>query len=305
MPGSGACRALTCLLVLFLFAGWTACDRTTATTESRPTESGAAPSEAPGAAVTVPLVAAPRVVSLVPSATEMLDAIGAADLLVGRSMHCDWPETVLRHPSVGSGLSPDVEQVLRLRPDLVVATGAQAGVAALEQLRAAGVTVLVLPDETLADVPASLRMLAIATNRSADGEVVASQFEAHIEAVRTRTAQLTPIPTLVTVAFDPLFAAGPASRLGELLNVAGGSNVLLAGAWVQVDDETLTRLAPQAIVEPPGPHAARFWARHPTLPAVAEGRRCVVDDNGLARPGPRMLAALDTMASCLHPVATR
>lgn len=245
----------------------------------------------------------PRVVSLVPSATEMLDALGATELLVGRSMHCDWPVAIEALPSVGSGLSPDVEQVLRLRPDLVVATGAQTGVAALDQLRAAGVVVLVLPDETLADVPASLRTLGDAIGRPADAAAVASQFEAHLDSVRARTTQVTPVPTLVAVAFDPLYAAGPASRLGELLVIAGGSNVLLEGAWVQVDDETLARLAPQAIVEPPGPQADAFWTRHPMLPAVVSGRRCVVDDNGLARPGPRMLEALDTMASCLHPVA--
>ncbi len=240
------------------------------------------------------------IVSLVPSATEMLFAIGAGDQVVGRSLHCDYPAQVSALPSVGSGLEPDVERIVVMAPAHVVITEAQRELPAVGALRAAGIDVVEVPDVALDDVPAALRRLGALAGRVPEAEAEASTFESRIDAVEAAVAGHGAPSALIVVAVDPIFAAGPESRLGELLAVAGGRNVLSDGDWVGIDDELVATGSPEVIIDSSGGDVAR-WQRLATVPAVRNGRVCVVDADLLARPGPRLAEGAAAMARCLHP----
>lgn len=242
-----------------------------------------------------------RVVSLVPSVTEQLYAIGAGDLVVARSQHCNHPAEVALLPSVGSGFAPDVERILALEPTLVVASELQESLPALEVLRDAGVEVLVLPDAELGDVGASLHQLGARLGRDGEADAVARAFSDALQSLADATDALPPVRTALVVGRDPIYAAGADSRLDEVLRLAGGTNVVDDGDWVQLDAEALIALAPDVIVEPSTAGDASWWARWDAIPAVASGRLCQVDADEVARSGPRLADAAWAIARCLHP----
>lgn len=242
-----------------------------------------------------------RVVSLVPNVTEQLYAIGAGDVIVARSQHCNYPPEVASLPSVGSGFAPDVERILALEPTLVVASELQENLPALEVLRDAGVEVLVLPDAELGDVGASLHQLGARLGRDEQADAVARTFSDALQALADATADVPPVRTALVVGRDPIYAAGADSRLDEVLRLAGGTNVVDDGDWVQLDAEALIALAPDVIIEPSTAGDAGWWARWDAIPAVASERLCQVDADEVARSGPRLANAALAIARCLHP----
>lgn len=244
---------------------------------------------------------AERVVSLVPNVTELIFAVGAGDLMVARSQHCNHPDAATALPSIGSGFTPDVERILALEPTLVVASELQTDLPALQVLRDADVEVMVLPDATLDDVPTSLRTLGERLGHKERAESLAQAFVAEFDALRAATADVDTVRAAIIVARDPIYAAGPESRLDAILAAAGGSNVLADGDWVQLDPEALIALAPSVIIEPDSAGVAAWWQRWNTIPAVADGRLCTVDDDELSRSGPRLTSAARDIARCLHP----
>ena len=240
-----------------------------------------------------------RIISLAPNVTEIIAAIGATELLVGRSSHCNYPPEVLDIPSVGSGLEPDPEQLIGLQPTLIVATEMQSALPALQRMRDAGVEILIVDDVELDDIPRAIRALGGRLSRVAEAEAVAMTWDLRIAEVRRLTAT-TPTPrVLAAIGHDPLYAAGPDSRIGELIDAAGATNALDEGDWVLVDDETLLRAQPEIVIDSSGVPEA--WLRHPSLPAVRDRRICEVDGDRLARPGPRLVDALVDIVRCVHP----
>ena len=244
--------------------------------------------------------AAMRIVSIIPSAIELLFAVGAGDSVVARSVHCDFPPESRALPSIGSGLDPNLEAIFALRPTLVVASEMQADSPALRSLRAAGVDVLTLPDQSVAGVETALETLGARLDRVAEASVIVESMRSRLAAVRA-LPPFEPTPrVVVAIDTDPLFAAGAESWIGDLVAIAGGENVV-AGVWVQVDDETLISLAPSHIV-----HGARApedldeWQRFTTVPAVSDRRICAIDPDLIARPGPRVAEAAEQIGACLR-----
>src|SRR5262249_54444823 len=129
-----------------------------------------------------------RIVSLNPSATELLFAIGAGDRLVGRTRWCDWPPAAARIPSVGDGFPPSVEAVLARHPDLVVAYPASVNDAALRRLRELGVSVLALRTDRLEDLAQAARRLGTSTGLSRAGDSIAAAMDSALAAARASAA---------------------------------------------------------------------------------------------------------------------
>jgi ABC-type Fe3+-hydroxamate transport system substrate-binding protein len=238
-------------------------------------------------------------VSLVPSATEILFAIGAGDLVVARSAWCDQPPEVAALPVAGDALTVDVEAVFGLSPDLVLIAGGnqRAALAPLaERLR-----VEVVAPETVAEVRAAIADLARWADREAAGGRLVADIDAALAAVRERQRGRSPRRVLFVVQRDPVVAAGDGCCVGELLaalnlsNAAGG----LARPWPEVPLETLVARDPEIIVDAAVNAAGEprtHWARFPTLSAVRGGRVVAFPEASLVRPGPRLpllLAALE------------
>lgn len=254
-------------------------------------------------------VPARRIVSLVPSATEMLFALGAGPRMVGVSSYDDWPPEATRLPRVGAMVNPSFEAIMALRPDAVTGAQGPIDVAVLERLQAAGVRVFFPRVESIAEVLASIDGYAALSGRREAAATLRASIERDL--ARTRAAVASrPRPRVLAVFSErPLVTAGPGSWVDELLTLAGGDNVVRAGGrYPSLSIEQLLALAPEVILDMTWQEGdvaplATSLARLTTVPAVRDGRVIRAADPMLLRQGPRLGRAALRIAALLHPEA--
>jgi iron complex transport system substrate-binding protein len=249
-----------------------------------------------------------RVVSLAPSATEIVYALGAGARLVGVCAQCNYPEAVARVPRVGGYLVPSVEAVVAARPDLVVAVpspGNRDAVLALERL---GTRVVVVKDRTLADLWTAIRSHATALGDPEAGERLVTDLHRRLEEVHARVKDLPPRRVLAVIGHKPLVAVGGGTLQDEILTLAGGVNVAAdAGTfWPTITLELVVARAPEVIVNAVmgTEDAARdVFGALTVVPAVGGGRVVTLKDDTFFRAGPRVPEAARELAAAIHPEA--
>jgi iron complex transport system substrate-binding protein len=251
--------------------------------------------------------AAARIVSLLPSVTEILVALGAGDRLVARTDY-DTDPTLALLPSVGGGLNPSLERLTLLRPDLVVGWS---GDHSLDELARHGVLVYRPQSQTLADVRCTMLRLGRALGLETAADSLTGAIDGELAGVR-RAVQGRPRPSVFYVVwFDPPMTAGPGTFLDELIDIAGGQNVFAdaPSPWPTVSLEGIVRRQPAVVIVPRGERGAERSAGLRTTPgwrdlrAVRAGRVIEVDADVFNRPGPRVGKAARTLARLLHPEA--
>jgi ABC-type Fe3+-hydroxamate transport system substrate-binding protein len=234
---------------------------------------------------------AQRIVSLVPSLTEDLFAVGAGSRIVGVSSYADYPPAARRLPVVGGFASVDTERIVALRADLVLGISAQAHAAA--DVRRAGVPVRLLRDDSLADVYANLRVVGDLTGTRARAESLVSALRARTAALaRTRPARKRPPSVFVVLGTAPIFTVGRGSYIAQLLDLAGASNAAadVRVPYARYSAEALLSRQPDALVVDPAVGLAGVLDRAPwsALRAVREHHVYTLPDPAiLERPGPR------------------
>lgn len=254
--------------------------------------------------VDVELAAPPRrIVSLLPSLTESLCALGACDRLVGVDRYATWPPAVRALPRLGGGLDPDIEAVTRLQPDLVLLAQSSR---AIDRLEALGLPVAVLEPRTHADVRRVLARLDALL-----GSHEAARVWRDIDAELQAEAQgLPPAVRGTRVYFEVNtgpYAAGASSFIGETLARLGVRNIVPAtlGVFPKLNPEFVVRADPQVIMI--GDRSAEGLARRPgwsSIDAVRTGRICrftPAQIDVLVRAGPRLAEGARLMARCLAP----
>ncbi|MEA2664121.1 MAG: cobalamin transport system substrate-binding protein [Candidatus Eremiobacteraeota bacterium] len=238
-----------------------------------------------------PPAAPQRVVSLVPSLTEDLFALGAGARVVGVSNYADYPPAARRLPVVASFASVDAERIVALRADLVLGITAQAGIAA--DLRRTGIPVRLLRDDSLDDVYANLRAVGDLTGTRARAESLVRALRARTAALaRTRPARKRPPTVFVVLGTAPIFTVGQGSYIAQLLALAGARNAAadVRVPYARYSAEALLARQPDALVVDPAVGLAGVLDRAPwnALRAVREHRVYTLPDPAiLERPGPR------------------
>ena len=265
-----------------------------------------------GRAVT--LTAAPRrIVSLVPGVTEILFAIGAQDAVVGVTDFCDYPPDARRKARVGDMLAPNLETLVSLRPDLVVATRSGNREETFDQLKRLGLPVYLVDEPPgIADVLRLVGGLGQLTGRRDAAAAVAAGLERRIGAVRARVAG-RPHPRVLYVLWpEPLIVPGRGSLVSELIASAGGESVTAdqAQGYPRMSLEAAVGRAPEVVVlarhgAGTGPTARERWQRLESLPAIKNGRLYTADGDLLHRYGPRVVDGLEFLARLIHPEAFR
>jgi iron complex transport system substrate-binding protein len=260
------------------------------------------------AAPPTPARRAARVVSLAPSVTEAVFALGEGGRLVGVCGYCDHPPEVARLPRVGGYLAPSVELVLAARPDLVVVVPSPGNREAVRAIERAGVRVLVLRDRTLADLRAGIRALAATLGVPERGERLVADVDAGLATVRARVAGAPARRVLLVVGHRPLVVAGGGTLQDELLTIAGGANVAAdAGtAWPAFSVEMVAARAPEVILDAAmGSEAGgRLLFRDLAgVPAVERGDVVALEPDVVFRAGPRIAEAAAVLAAAIHPGA--
>ncbi len=248
-----------------------------------------------------------RIVSLNPSTTELLFAIGAGRVVVGRTRWCDWPREVLRIPSVGDGFPPNVEAVLARQPNLAVAYPTGANDPALRQLRELGVPVLVLRTDRLEDLARAARVLGAVTGRARAGDSLAATIETALAARRLAPAEEARGQRVAILAWDaPPLVLGTGSYLHQVVELAGAHNVFadVARASSPVSLEAIAARDPDLILAV-GDIGANLLRRPEwrAVRAVREGRVVPLSDPALARPTPRALTAVASLRTHLARIA--
>lgn len=254
--------------------------------------------------------AATRIVSLSPSTTETVFAIGAGSAMVGRSRYCDFPPEVTKLPQVGGYVDPSFEAILALAPDLVVGARGPAGSAITDKLAARGVATFFPSTESFADIDAMILGMAERTGRPEAGQAEVNALHERIKGVEASVASLPKTRVLLVFGLAPLSVAGPSSFADEMIRRAGGANVITeGGAYPTVGAERVLALDPDVIV-----NAAMMEERaHDRLKkgapgwagvrAVESDRVASITNEAILRPGPRIAEGLALLAKALHPDA--
>jgi len=251
-----------------------------------------------------------RIISLVPSVTEILFTIGAQGRLVGRTDFCDYPAEARRKPSVGGMLAPSLEGIVSLKPDLVVATPAGNRHETFDQLGRLNIPVFLVNPITVSDVMDVMGRLGRLTERPEAADRAVATMRARIEAVTTRVSG-RPRPRVLYVLWpDPLIVPGPGALISELIALAGGDSVTADGGpgYPRYSMEAALARHPEVIVlashgSERSPLVRAKWERLGQVPAIAAGRLYTMDGNLMHRYGPRMVDGLERLARLIHPEA--
>ena len=248
-----------------------------------------------------------RIVSLLPSLTETVCALGQCHKLVGLDRYSNWPESVRPLPRMGGGLDPSIEAVLAQRPDLVLMATSARGA---ERFQALGLTVLVLEPRTHADVQRVLHTVAQALGvPQAQSDAVWRQIDAGVmAAAQTLPPQAKGQKIYVEVSPAP-YGASEASFIGETLTRLGLRNILPAslGPFPKINPEFVVRAQPDVIIAGDSSRASMLqrpgWAQ---LKAMQSGKVCAFspeESDMLVRAGPRMAEGARLMVQCLQRTA--
>ena len=245
---------------------------------------------------------AQRIVSLLPSLTETVCALEACGRLVGVDRFSNWPAAVRALPQLGGLEDTQVERLVALRPDVVLAEGSTRVIGRLESL---GLRVVALSPRNLADTGRVMRVVASLLGDESRGQRTWQALNARIDTAAQRVpAAWKGRSAYIEVAATP-HAAGEASFVGELLARLGLTNIVPAamGPFPQLNPEYVVRAQPELVIA-----TARAVAEMPQRPgwaslsALREGRACGLDGpqwEPLVRPGPRLPEAAEALADCL------
>jgi len=245
-----------------------------------------------------------RIVSVAPSNTEILFALGLVDRIVGVTDWCNYPDAALVIEKVGGFAPFDLERVVAREPDLVLAAALHGpvGVPALEKL---GITVFVLAPKNLDEVLANISLVGKITGKSREAARLVTSLEERIRALTDKTKPLTEAErpgVLYVIWHDPIFVAGSGTFAHDLIVRAGGENIAYDLAdWAMIDLETVIARNPQMIIATHGAAGIKGVPALEVTAAFMENRIYLVEDDPFSRAGPRLVDALEHLARLLHP----
>ena len=251
-----------------------------------------------------------RIVSLAPSVTETLFALGAGEQLVGICTFCDFPHEVERIDRIGAYLNPNVEAIVAKRPDVVIGVPPNnpEAIVALQRL---GLRAIVVRVETIAEIEAAIRTIAQEAGREAQGEKLLADMRQRMAAVRKRLEGAPQRRVLMVVGQTPLIAVGSGIFLDELINQAHGVNIAASAKqpWPHLSLEVAVASQPEVIIDgsmgseetQDAEQQLGIWRNFPTVPAVRDGRLHGRLSAAILRPGPRLPEAFEELARLIQP----
>src|SRR5512136_3043764 len=244
-----------------------------------------------------------RIISLAPSNTEILFALGLGDKVVGVTNLCDYPPEALNKTKVGEYVDPDIEKIVALDPDLIlVAHGTPMEV--VNSMAGLGLTVFGIKTTDLDDLLGDIRTIAEITDKELEAQALTVEMESRIEAVTNQTDELEQRPRVFYIVWhDPLWTAGSGTFIHELIEKGGGVNICqnMTGYPTISIEEVIAR-DPEIIITS---ESSYEWAMNATqlvsTNASQTGRIYTLDDDLVQRPGPRLVEGLEWFAHFIHP----
>jgi iron complex transport system substrate-binding protein len=255
---------------------------------------------------------AQRIISLVPSAMETLIAIGAAPRIVGRTRYDVAPE-IANLPSVGGGLDPSIEAMVRLRPDLVISWESDKRQQVRERLMELGVPVFILRTQDTTDIFRGILNIGRLSGHDSAAAAIADSVRATLDSVRRLVAG-RPAPRVLYVVYsDPPLTVGPNTFTGQLISLAGGESIFADATqnWPNVAMEEIVHRDPDLLIVPVGDSTSNPLERFRSmqgwrdLRAVRNGRVVPVPADLMSRPSPSIAEASRVFLRAIHPEIAR
>jgi iron complex transport system substrate-binding protein len=247
-----------------------------------------------------------RVVCLMPSVTDTVYALGAGDDVVGISDYTKYPAAALTKPSVGNLITPSIETILSLRPDLVIGVQPTGPMEATAELERAGIPIFLVSPHGIAGIMHSVETIGLALNRTQQADALVHSLQQRVDAVKART-QSQPAPRIfMPVWYDPISTIGRNAFITEIVEAAGGRSVTddLATEWPEISMEVVLERAPDALLlVRGGKMTLKVLQDRPgwsSMAAVKAKRVYYVDDR-INFPSPLAIDALEDLAKQFHP----
>lgn len=248
-----------------------------------------------------------RIVSLAPSVTETLFALGFGNRLVGVTTYCDFPAEARKLPKIGGFMNPSLEVIVAKRPDLVIGVSSATDPVTAREMERLGLKVTLISLASVSDILSSIKNIARSLGNPEAGEKLVRKINRQFEEVKKRVASAPRRTTLLAVGLRPLVAVGGKNFIDELITLAGGDNIAGSAAqpWLNLPDEYVVAKAPQVIIEAgmgsDRNESAKHWADLKSIPAVRARRVYAYPSDKILRPGPRIGEGLEELARLVHP----
>jgi iron complex transport system substrate-binding protein len=250
-----------------------------------------------------------RIITLAPNLTEIVYAVGAGPILVGNTTYCDYPPEARAVAKVGDTLHPNIEQIISLKPQLILVSTASQLEAFTKQLDERDIAVYVTDPHDLEGVFRSISALGALLGQPQRADKLVSDLRARASRVEAAVRTAEPLRVFYQVSREPLYTAGRDSFITDLIRRAGGVSVTadVPGAWPRYSEESALAARPEAIIMPTGTgmnegnkEVAEALKKSP----AALGKRVYgINGDYLSRPGPRLVDGLEELARALHPEA--
>jgi ABC-type Fe3+-hydroxamate transport system substrate-binding protein len=286
-------------IILIAVAMLSGCSRTPS--ERRPVEQGRVVKDSLGREVHLPEHIT-RSVSLAPSLTEMIFAIGAGDRLVGVTTYCNYPPETAAIAKVGDTQTANIETIIALKPDVVFVSTASQLEAFMKTLDNQGIAVYVTDPKDLEGVFTDLATLSELFETEQRAMTLIASLIERTEGVKEETAGKPPVRVFLQISRDPLYTIGEDSFLTGLIETAGGISVTkdVATAYPTLSKETALALKPDVIILSDSEDNREPNDVFKNSPAVKNGRIIRVNADIISRPGPRLVDALEQLAEQLN-----
>jgi iron complex transport system substrate-binding protein len=248
-----------------------------------------------------------RVVSLAPNLTEIVFAVGAGNRLVGRTRYCDYPAEAKAVAEIGDTMTPSIERIIALKPQVVLVSTASQLEVFTRQLADQNIAVYVTNPRNLDELFKSIKTLGNLLGHGDEASSLVLKLQARAADVESRTSTVKPLRVFYQVSDSPLYTIGRDAYLTDLLRRAGGVSVTadVPSAFPRFSDEAALAARPEAIILPTGGSMGSANSNPaPALknsPAVLSNRVYKINEDLLQRPGPRLVDGLEEMARALHP----
>jgi len=247
-----------------------------------------------------------RLVCLMPSVVDDVYELGAGADVIAVTDYTKYPVAARTKPSVGSPLSPSIETIVSLHPDLVLDDSNMTRAETVEHLQKLGIAVFVVSPHGLEGIYQSLTSLGRALNREESAQALVGRLRAREAAVRQRVSGKPVVSILMPVGYDPIISIGKHAFITQLIEIAGGRSITndLPQEWPQVSLEAVLARAPEALLLVRGAKMSMERIREQpgwtSLPAIKNNRIYYVDDRILT-PSPIVFDALEDLAKQIHP----
>ncbi|MGA2172068.1 MAG: cobalamin-binding protein [Sedimentisphaerales bacterium] len=253
-----------------------------------------------------------RIVSLSPNLTEIVFALGLGDRIVGVSNNCNWPAEAKQKPRMGTFWQPNTEAIIAAKPDLVVCESFLQHKEVAETLKRAGSNVLSLRVESIKELYSAILSIGQAAGCQDKAEPLAAKIKSELDQIRAKSSSAKKVEVLWAVQTEPMRVVGVKTFVNEIIDIAGGQNVIAptGDQYPSVGTEEIIGSGAEVIIQSAmgtesiakqQETAEKFWSRYANLPAVKNKKVYVMEADTVLRLGPRLPEGARAVAKLLHP----